>query len=76
MILTNTSGAVTSSLKLGTSAEGWKCLNKTTTTQKVCHDQVWFLESGPTGVVSFHRCSVANILLTNATSLLGDVGSH
>lgn len=77
IILTNNrSGTVTSSLKMGTSAEGWTCLNKTTTTQNVCHDQVWSLESGPDGVVSFKSCSDFNILLTNADTLLGDMGSY
>lgn len=75
-LTTTCSGTLTSSLKIGTSAEGWKCLNKTTTTQNVCHDQVWSLESGPDGVVSFHSCSVSCILLTNANPLLGDMGLY
>lgn len=45
------SGTVSSSLKIGTS-ETLKCLNKTTTVQNVCHDQVWSLKDRPDGVVS------------------------
>ena len=52
------SGIVTSSLKIGTSEEGLICLNKTTTVHDVCHDQVWPLEGGPEGVVSFCNLTI------------------
>ncbi|KAH8783219.1 hypothetical protein F5883DRAFT_637477 [Diaporthe sp. PMI_573] len=54
-VVKRTCGIVTSSLKIGTSEEGLKCLNKTTTVHDVCHDQVWPLEGGPDGVVLWVR---------------------
>ncbi|KAJ0118227.1 hypothetical protein J7T55_009010 [Diaporthe amygdali] len=64
-ITKRTCGTLTSSLKVGTSEDGWTCLNKTTTVQDICHDQVWYLEGGPDGVVRDHDPRTFRIHFTN-----------